>query len=68
MKTIATKSAAITVARLIVAGDVSLARAVRATRVRGALAVCEARAIVGAVRAANARYGCALDVSEFLWG
>jgi len=67
-KPVPAKSTAIVVARLIIAGDLSAARALRASFVRGSLAPFEARAIGGAVRAANARYGCAIDARELLWG
>lgn len=58
---------AIIAARQIVKGDVSAARdSLRGHRWPGAFRACEARAIIGACRAANARYGCNLDFRSFL--
>lgn len=54
----------ITVARAIVSGDVDRAR--REAGGRRSWTVPEARAIVGACRAARARFpGCAVDSREF---
>lgn len=53
------------VARLIIAGDVTAARALAATRILPGWTVAEGRGIIGACEEANRRYGCAIDWREF---
>lgn len=58
-----TNSLGILVARIILTGDVSLARRYAAGHT--AWPVSAARAITGACREANRRWGCALDFAQF---
>ena len=55
----------ILIARAIISGDVTLARKLRDTGPRY-WTVAECRAVSGACREANRRYGCQLSLSEFL--
>lgn len=55
----------IAIARCIVQGDVHLARTLAAIHPLG-WHVAEARALYGAVRAANARFGTTLTANEFM--
>ncbi len=55
----------IQIAKAILAGDVSLARKLRDTGPRH-WSVAECRAIAGACREANRRYGSELSLSQFL--
>lgn len=59
-------SPAILAARLIIKGDVALARAEVASFRTAGFTVAESRALIGACREANRRYGCDLNFTSFL--
>jgi hypothetical protein len=56
------------VARAILSGDMDLARSTAGTH-RTAWSVAECRAVIGATKEANRRWGCGLTWQSFLyWG